>query len=236
MVRHLASCLAALSLLVSSTAHAQGTDLHATVADATTGIYILDAEVTVEPLGVKEMTDYFGAATFSGLGKGRYTVRARRMGFAPLVAEVELSGKDSLEITMLMRPVTHELAPVTIDADAPSPFRREFEQRRRLGKGQYITDSVLRTRPGSSLPDILTSRLRGLSVLRKLDGSFIPYSRGCRLNVYWNGVRITRSSMQNVDIPTELIGGIEFYRPGSTPVEYQDPGNDCGVLLFWSRP
>lgn len=245
MVRHLAVCLSALDLLARSTALAQGTVVHATVADATTGIYILDAEVTVEPLGLKEITDYFGAADFSGLRKGRYTLQARRMGFAPVVTEIELSGKDSLEITMLMKPVTHELAPVTVDAAASSPFLREFEQRRRLGNGQYITDSVLRARPGSTLPDILTSRLRGVGVLRKPDGAFIPYStRGtnsfsggrCRINVYWNGVRITRITSQEVDIPTAFIGGIEFYNPGSIPVEYQDSGNDCGVLLFWPRP
>jgi len=39
-----------------------------------------------------------------------------------------------------------------------------------------------------------------------------------------------------VDIPTALIGGIEFYNPGSIPVEYQDPGSGCGVLLLWPRP
>jgi hypothetical protein len=243
-VREVAICLLAMRLFATSDAHAQGTILHATVADARTGVYILDAEVTIDPLGLKGTTDYFGDARFPGLRKGRYTVHARRMGFAPLAAEVQVSGRDSLEVTLLMAPVTHELATVTVDATLASPFLREFEERRRQGKGQYITDSVLRASLGSPLENILTSRLQGVSVRRSMTGAFMPYSsrgpnslRGmCTISVYWNGVRITNARNASVDIPTALIGGIEFYNPGTIPAQYADPGSDCGVLLLWPRP
>ena len=244
-VRELAIWFLALCFFASRSAHAQGTILHATVANATTGVYILDAEVTVDPVGLKGITDYFGDARFPGLRKGRYTVRARRMGFAPLSAEVQVSGRDSLEVTLLMASVTHELSAVTVDANAPSPFLREFEERRRQGKGQYITDSVLRASFGSPLEDILTAKLRGVMVSRAMDGSFTPYSaRGvnnawgtpCYISVYWNGVRITNIHSRAVEMPTAFIGGIEFYNPGSIPAQYQDPGSDCGVLLLWPRP
>ena len=97
---------------------------------------------------------------------------------------------------------------------------------------------------GIPLEDILTAKLRGGMVGRGFDGSFTPFSargdnsigHGCTISVYWNGVRITRTTTASVDIPTALIGGIEFYHPGSIPVEYQDPGSDCGVLLLWPRP
>ena len=233
-----------MRLFATSDAHAQGTILHATVADARTGVYILDAEVTIDPLGLKGTTDYFGDARFPGLRKGRYTVHARRMGFAPLAAEVEVSGRDSLEVTLLMASTVHQLAEVTVDATVPSPFLREFEERRRQGKGQYITDSELRASLGSPLENILTSRLQGVSVRRSMTGAFMPYSargpnslRGaCTISVYWNGVRITNARTPDVDIPTSFIGGIEFYNPGTIPAQYQDPGNDCGVLLLWPRP
>jgi hypothetical protein len=244
MICKLAICLLGMRLFASGIAQAQGTILHATVADATTGIYLLDVEVTVDPAGLRGITDYFGDARFARLPKGRYTVHARKIGFAPLGTDVQLSGRDSLEVTLLMAPVTHELAPVTVDAIAVSPFLREFEERRRVGKGQYITDSVLRASLGSPLEDILTSKLRGVMVRRRLDGSFIPYSaRGvnsmqgaCSISVYWNGLRITGVHSPYVDIPVSFIGGIEFYNPGSVPVQYQDPGSDCGVLLLWPRP
>jgi hypothetical protein len=243
-VRQLAIGLFAMRLYASGTAQAQGTILHATVADARTGVYILDAEVTVDPPGLKGITDYFGDARFPGLRKGRYTVHARRMGFAPLAAEVQVSGRDSLEVTLLMASTLPELAEVTVDATVLPPFLREFEERRRQGKGQYITDSVIRASLGIPLEDILTSRLQGLMVLRGSAGEFIPISaRGpnnfkgrCAISVYWNGVRVTSIHSPTVDIPTSFIGGIEFYNPGTIPAQYQELGSGCGVLLLWPRP
>lgn len=243
MVRQVVFYLSTLLPFASIAGRAQGTVLHATVADAQTGNYILDAEVTVEPLGLKGTTDYFGDARFRGLRRGNYSVHARRIGFAPLSADIQLTGRDSLEVTLLMTPVTHELAIVTVEA-AASPFLREFEMRRRQGKGQYITDSVLRASSGIPLEDVLIARLRGVMVDRKLDGSFIPFSsRGdnkigkrCDMSVYWNGVRITRpDGGLTIDIPTDFVGGVEFYNLGSVPVEYQDPGSGCGVLILWQR-
>ena len=239
----LATCLLAMCIF-ASTPRAQGTILHATVADATTGIYLLDAEVTVDPAGSRKTTDYFGDARFPGLPKGRYTVRARKIGFAPLAADVELSGRDSLEVNLLMAPMTQELAPVTVNATPPSSFLKEFDERRRQGKGQYITDSELRAALGSPLENILTSRLRGVMVVRSASGAFVPYSaRGptslkgpCYISVYWNGVHITNAHSREVDIPSAFIGGIEFYNPGTAPAQYQDSGSDCGVLLLWPRP
>lgn len=235
----LAICLVAMRY-AGGIAQAQGTILHATVADATTGVYILDAEVTVDPLGLKGTTDYFGDARFTGLRKGRYTVHARRMGFAPLAAEVQVSGRDSLEVTLLMASTVHQLAEVTVDATVPSPFLKEFEERRRLGKGQYITDSELRAAFPSPLANILSSRLLGVRAAGSSTGAFRAYSdRGtgaCYISVYWNGVRIANARNPEVDIPTSFIGGIEFYNPGTIPVQYQDPGSGCGVLLLWPRP
>jgi hypothetical protein len=166
------------------------------------------------------------------------------MGFAPLAAEVEVSGRDSLDVTLLMASTVHELAEVTVDATLLPPFLREFEERRRQGKGQYITDSVIRASLGIPLEDILTSRLRGITVQRDPAGPFIPmttrgrnnFKGSCAISVYWNGVRITDINSPAVDIPTAFIGGIEFYNPGTIPAQYQDPGSGCGVLLLWPRP
>ena len=242
--REVTTCLLAMRLFAIGDAQAQGTILRATVADARTGVYILDAEVTIDPIGLKGVTDYFGDARFTGLRKGRYTVHARHMGFAPLAAEVEVSGRDSLDVTLLMSSTAHELAEVTVDATVLPPFLKEFEERRRQGKGQYITDSVIRASLGIPLEDILTSRLRGITILRYPSGAFMPittrgtnnFKGSCAISVYWNGVRITDTRSPAVDIPTAFIGAIEFYDPGTIPAQYQDLGSGCGVLLLWPRP
>jgi hypothetical protein len=233
-----------MHIFASGVAQAQGTILHATVADARTGVYILDAEVTIDPLGLKSITDYFGDARFPGLRKGHYTVHARRMGFAPLATEVDVSGRDSLDVTLLLTSTVRELPEVRVDATVRAQPLREFEERRREGNGQFITDSVIRASLGIPLQDILTSRLRGVAVLRDPGGAFIPittrgrnnFKGSCAISVYWNGVRITDVQSPAIDVPTAFIGGIEFHNPGSIPAQYQDPGSGCGVLLLWPRP
>lgn len=228
----------------SRPAGAQGTILHAIVADANTNDYVRDAAVTVAPMGLKATSDFSGDARFSGLKRGHYTVSVRKLGYAPLDTDLLVTGRDSAEITFMMRPLTHELDTVKVEESATSPVLREFEDRRRQGKGQYIVDSVLRASFPTPLENVLTSRLRGLGVTKHDDGSLEVYSsRGsntfafsCPISVYWNGVRITSRLINRIDVPEAFIGGIEFYNTGQAPAQYQEPGNDCGVLLLWPRP
>src|SRR5678816_1205202 len=128
------------AVLVGSSAMAQraGTSLHVIVADATNEAYLLDAQVTLKPLGLKRTTDFFGDARFPPLPSGVYTVEARRIGYAPISTLAKFSGRDSLQLILLMKPASQELPDVTIKESATSPFLREFEDRRRQGTGYYI--------------------------------------------------------------------------------------------------
>ena len=221
-------------------AQAQGTILHAIVADASTGDYMLDASVTVDPVGLKATTDFFGDARFASLRKGRYTVHARRIGYAPNDVDVQLSGRDSLEVTLLMIPITYQLAPVKVEESATAGFMREFEARRKRGMGYYITDSELRKSLGSPLGNIISARVPGVAYMTQSD--MLSSTRGpnnfkqgtwCPITVYWNGIRI---GYDLSTIPVDFIGGVEFYNPGHIPPQYQWPGSGCGVLLLWPRP
>jgi hypothetical protein len=224
----------------SRVARAQGTILHAIVADANTNDYLGDASVTISPLGVKATSDFSGDTRFSGLKKGHYTVSVRRLGYAPLDTDLLVTGRDSAEITFMMRPLTRELATVTVEETATTAFLREFEQRRKLGTGYYVTDSVLRASLGTPLGNIISSRVPGVAYLSSLD--ILSSARGpnnfnggtsCPITVYWNGIR---TGFRLSEIPIDFIGGVEFYNPGHIPAQYQWPGSGCGVLLLWPRP
>jgi hypothetical protein len=218
----------------SRVARAQGTTLHATVADANTGDYILDASVSVDPVGLNGTTDFFGDARFASLKKGRYTVHARRIGYAPNDVEVQLSGRDSVEVTMLMTPLTYQLASVTIEEPLFSAGLKEFEARRKKGLGYFITDSTIRNSQGMGMASLVRSHFPGISYGGfSTRGPNHARSLVCNFDTYWNGVRIGRGFPA---ISLDQIGGIEFYNPGFVPVQYKWPGSDCGVMLFWSRP
>ena len=227
-------CVVFAALAASRAARAQGTILHAIVADANTNDYIADASVTIDPMGLKGTTDFSGDARFASLRRGRYTVHARRIGYAPTDVVVQLSGRDSAEVTLVMAPVTYQLASVTVEEPLFSAGLKEFEARRREGLGYFITDSTIRRSQGSDLASLIRSHFPGISYLGfSTRGPNHARSLVCPFDTYWNGVRIGRGFP---DISLDLIGGIEFYNPGFVPVQYKWPGSDCGVMLFWSRP
>ncbi len=230
------------ALLTSSLARSQGTKLHVTVADAATEGFLLDAEVTIEPFGLKRRTDFFGDARFPELPSGAYTVKARRIGYETLSTPVQFSGRDSVEIVLLLRPRSQELPTVTVEEDAPSPYLKEFEERRRQGKGYYVTDSQIRASFGQSIEAIAASRIPGITIRTGGPGKRTVYStrgtnstrRGqCIVSVYLNGMRV---GSDPTILPLDFIGGIEYYPVGRVPVEYQELGNNCGVMLLWPRP
>lgn len=54
--------------------------------------------------------------------------------------------------------------------------------------------------------------------------------------VWYNGMRdAAAADLRGSDmIPLGLLGGIEYYTPGYTPVKYRDGKSACGVMLVWS--
>jgi hypothetical protein len=229
--------------LVTSQARAQrkGTSLHVTVADATSQAFLPDAEVTLEPLGLHRLTDFFGDARFPPLPGGVYTVAAHRIGYEPLSTLARFSGRDSLELVLLMKPASRELPDVTIEESATSPFLREFEERRRQGTGYYITDSTLRAAHGRQFEDVIVFSIPGIryggpvgkKILYSTRGSNSIHSTACPVMIYLNGIRV---GSDPYIVPLDFIGGVEYYPAGRIPVQYQELGNDCGVMLLWPRP
>lgn len=219
----------------------EGTMLHVTVADATNDAYLLDATVTVKPLGLTRRTDYFGDARFPPLPGGDYTVEVQRLGYESLSTPARFSGRDSLELIMLLKPTSQELPEVTIKESASSPFLKEFEERLRQGKGYYITDSTLRSAHGRKLEDLIASTIPGIRYGGPVGKQQLYSTRGsnstrnvtCPVMIYLNGIRV---GSDPYIVPLEFIGGIEYYPAGRVPVQYQELGNDCGVMLLWPRP
>jgi hypothetical protein len=232
-----------LSASTSARVQSQGTKLHITVADATTEVFILDAEVTVEPFGLKRRTDFLGDARFPALPSGFYTVKARRVGYEPLSTPAKLSGGDSLEIVLLLAPRSQELPSVTIEEEAPSPFLKEFDERRRSGTGYYVTEAELQASPGKSIEAIAATKIPGITIrsfgtgpergVFSTRGTHSTRKALCAVSVYLNGMRVGNDP---TIVPLDFIGGIEYYPAGRIPVQYQELGNDCGVMLLWPRP
>jgi hypothetical protein len=127
------------------------------------------------------------------------------------------------------------LPAVTI-TDPIAVFLQEFENRRQRGIGYYVTQADIRKSHGRTLANIVASKIPGV----RFGTNGVPYStRGpnkfrnrCDVAVWYNGVRAEAPPIEMIS--QDLLGGIEYYNPGYTPVKYRDGASACGVMLIWS--
>ena len=227
-----------------------GTTLVVVVGDPRNGSFILDAEVSVLRVGLHSRTDSLGQARIPGVPAGTFIVEARRLGYAPVAQELTFSGRDSMEITMLMHSSVQSLPPVSVtDSAARSPILQEFEQRRRNHIGGYfVTEQEIDGAFGSNIADFATRKIPGIKIEFGSDRTAHVYStRGpnsihgqCEVAVFVNGVRLTLGDAALV--PLEQLGGIEYYPTGFVPVQYRvgsplhgGGSAACGVMLLWTR-
>ena len=84
-----------------------------------------------------------------------------------------------------------------------------------------------------SIPGIRYGGPVGKKILYSTRGSNSIHSTACPVMIYLNGIRV---GSDPYIVPLDFIGGVEYYPAGRIPVQYQELGNDCGVMLLWPRP
>lgn len=237
--------LLSLCLLASeSRGQTAGTVLRVTVADATTGVLLRNAQVLVRGTPLGGRTDLLGELTIPRVPAGVYTIEARLLGYGALSTPAKVAGNDTLRVTLMLLANPQALRTVTV-RDSVSRFLQEFDERRRRGTGHYVTQAELRASAGRSLRDVVMSKLPGV----RIDPSGVVLSTrgpnnssskgGCPVAVWYNGVRgavpVDFRSGPGADlVASNLLGGIEYYAPGTVPVQYRDGASSCGVMLLWS--
>lgn len=149
------------------------------------------------------------------------------------------------------------LKPVVVAADRP--VIAEFEERRALGAGHFITRAELEKHEARKMAEVL-SQVPGIRVVRGVSHSWLtgraiasdyrepdPASRrlgarpACYVDVYVDGAlmyagRRAEPLFEANSISPALLEGVEFYAgTAQAPVKYGRTGSPCGVLLLWTR-
>jgi hypothetical protein len=211
----------------------------ATVADASTNAPITGADVVVSDLARSSRTNWIGEATISGLSPGRHHVEVRRLGYAPAALDV-LFDRDTVGVFFRLGPVAEGMDTVKVVAKVyRSPMLDEFDARRRMGIGYFVTDSVLRADSLKPIATIIEQHLPGFRSI--LDGKSV-LRFGCEghlgglPDVYLNGFRWP-SDVTDLRLYVGIdVAGVEYYRSASAPVQYRPlHTSPCGVLLIWTR-
>lgn len=143
---------------------AQQASLIGTVLEDSTERPIANAEVAIAALKRVVRSDSAGKFTLEAIPVGVYRLTVRAVGRAPLQETVAFSTASRVERDYLLARATTTLAQMEVTASATMEDRHlaEFNERRTMGIGRFLTRDVLERVEGRSLSDVLASRLPGL--------------------------------------------------------------------------
>jgi len=227
----------------------QGT-LIATVADASSQMFLSGAEVRVVQLSRSAKTDIFGEGLFTRIPAGQYRIEARLLGYKPEAIDLPFRSADTVRVTFLLTRIPAILDTTRVTATNVPSHLSEFETRRALGTGRFLSDSELTAAANIDLARLIAQRIPGLSAVSgpSSHGTFLFSTRGgtvnarrpnsslCPIQVYVDGQRsgAPQEATDLTDYKPQALAGVEFYNESSTPAEYRS-GNVCGVLLLWTK-
>jgi hypothetical protein len=209
------------------------------------------ARAQVQAMGTQlfTMTDTTGRFYFRDLAPGPYFVRARKVGYEPVVFTATLAAVDSIEasvrLTALLGVNTTRLDTMRVTAEYDRMSRRlkGFEERRTTIRGLFIDRQEVAMRKPQLLSDLLRGRAN-VTVQRngvgdtQIFGTRISISTGyCPLALILDGTLInTNGGRMDNFVPIDMVAAIEVYTSGtSVPGQFARPETDCGAVIVWTR-
>lgn len=240
-----------LSVSVSDRVLAQaGTaTLSGQVTDRSTGKPIAAARLGLRGQSQSVLSDSVGDYTLTGLPAGAAQIVVRAAHFPELNVVVELvAGQVTLRPMRLDSTALGRLAAAralpAVDVSAPAPAESYrlvgFEERRRTGRGQYLTEAQIAKSGAYNVADAVRN-LRGVTY----------ECGGPGIGVEACHVRMSRAPMRcrpeyvvdeqtdndfGATVPIRDIVGIEVYTgPTDVPGEFAGRNAGCGVIVIWTR-
>lgn len=206
-------------------------------------------EVTDMKSGTTALTTSTGTVTLAYLPDGGSEVRVRQLGYVPVTQFVRISPADTVPVTViLVESATILPTLVTRDTSAHpvSPGLRDFEARRRSGRGYFITErelrkadnremqNVVRTVPGLVVSCTRVFPQACYAVSGRAQSKYAIIGGGaCKFAIYVDGAVSMETDLNRFRVAD--YAGIEAYSGSQVPQQYNATGAACGVLLFWTR-
>lgn len=240
---------AAASLLIMSAAampaFAQaGSRMTGRVVDKSSGQPIASAQIVLKSDGRSTESDSAGRFDFQTLPSGTSQFLIRAAHFPELRLIVDLSaGQELVRIVEMDSTITgrgiRALAPVEVTAAAPPPVSYrlvDFERRRKIGRGQYLTEEDLMRSGVMNLQDAVRT-LRG--VTEECVGSMRCVVHMSRAPTHCQPDYVIDERVNNdfgPYTPVRDIVAIEVYTgPSDVPGEFAGRSAGCGVIVIWTR-
>ena len=140
-------------------AQAEGT-VTGRITDQNTTLPVTDVQIVVVGTQRGAQTDQQGRFTISGLPAGTYTLRARRVGYAPITQRVTVSGGQTANVDFALPTSATALEEVVVNAVTGQSARR-IESGTNNG---FIDVGAMNKGPVTQMSDVLQGRVAGVTL------------------------------------------------------------------------
>lgn len=215
---------------------------------------VVEARIDLRALGLSTRSDAKGRFRLREVPAGEHVIVIRALGFDSLVASVRLAPNDVIDLDFLLARTVQSLAPVRVEGDLVRVRLAEFDERRAMGFGRFIDDSVFQKGAGRQVGDILSGLIPGLGIQR-VGGKTVLVGRRagtqCYAQVVVNGISVYNGDLAGDKLSREAfrfdvstldaseVVGFEWHNPASTPLKYNatgtSGGSSCGTAIFWTK-
>ncbi|MEP7002383.1 MAG: carboxypeptidase-like regulatory domain-containing protein [bacterium] len=247
----LSSLTAAILLAVPALASAQQAAIGGVIAGIvrdTANRPVAAADIIIRPGGHRARSDSSGRFLVSGLDADNYTVRARKLGFAPTDFEVGLSKAGRADITLVFDQRMPMLDAIVVTAGRTcSAYSLDgFVCRRKAGGGVFLDYTDIDDKDALYTADLFHDMKGFRTSLRSTRYGPVRYVQA---NPPWGCVaqlvdgRPATAATIIPELPSDLIAVEVYARPDSVPLEYQrytwPNGNitksgRCSVVAYWT--
>jgi hypothetical protein len=224
------------------------------VFDDATGQPVVGAEVVDISSNTKAVTSDAGMIPLTWLAQGTTILQIRKVGYTSKMIPVSISPADTEPITVILKPVGTTLPEVVTKATSTTAGKMsEFERRRAIGMGKFLTQEEIEKHQTSRTADVLLM-LGGIHIVHprnnsaaayvavnRVSGSLKQGMADCLAGIVLDGATVYSANPgeQPFDINTiaaDQIAGVEVYSGGaSIPPEYNATRASCALVIIWTR-
>jgi hypothetical protein len=239
---------AALLLALPALAAAQGGIIAGTVRDTATRP-VAGADIIIRPGEHRARSDSAGKFIVSGLGADHYTVRARKIGYAPVTNDVSLTNAGRVDVSLVFDQSMPMLDTLKVVAGrACSEWSLDgFVCRRKAGGGLFLDYTDIDDKDALYTADLFHNIKGFRTSVRSSRYGPVRVAEpsppwGCITSLV-NG-RPAGPATPIPELPTELIAMEVYASPDSVPHEYQKytwPNGSvtrsgrCSVVVYWTQ-
>jgi hypothetical protein len=234
-------CALLVTLSTATTSAAQQGTIRGRVIDRSSSAGLAGVELVFLGDNRSVRTDSAGRYLFAALPAGAVQLLIRAASFPTTQIIVPLSAGQDVERTIVLdstagRAGGQPLPAVVVTETEMDRRLVDFERRRRLGRGHYVTRADIDRSGANSLQDAVRA-LRGVTM--ECGGGGGCFVRMVRAPMQCRPDYVVDRRIDNNFGPATPIGDIEalevYTGPSDVPGEFAGQSAGCGVIVVWTR-